>query len=182
MSHRFFRSGAGLAALFLLGLAASARADVIATTGTGVAIALPLVAAGVSLYQDDRTGLAQLTVDTVATVGTAFVLKRIVHEERPNGSNNQSFPSDTSALAFAPAQYLWDRYGWEYGVPAYAAAIYSGYSRVEAKEHHWYDVAASAGFAFGFSKIFTTRYHPPGLTYGAEITPHSGYLHLSYNF
>src|SRR6202034_4350637 len=49
------------------------------------------------------------------------------------------------------------------GVPAFAAAVYTRYKRVETKEHHWYDVAASAGFAFGFSKIFTTRYHPPGL-------------------
>ena len=171
-----------LAALSLMVLSAAASADTIKSTGTDVAIALPLVAAGVSLYEDDRMGLAQLTVDTFATVGTAFALKHVVHEQRPNHTDFQSFPSDTSALAFAPAQYLWDRYGWEYGVPAYAAAIYTGYSRVEAKEHHWYDVAASAGLAFGFSKIFTTRYHPPGLIYGAEIAPGGGYVHLSYNF
>jgi membrane-associated phospholipid phosphatase len=181
MFYRFFFRAA-LAALLLTGAGKTAQADMIETTGTGVAIALPLVAAGVSLYQDDRMGLAQLTVDTVATVGTAYALKHIVREERPDGSDFQSFPSDTSALAFAPAQYLWDRYGWEYGVPAYAAAIYTGYSRVEAKQHHWYDVAASAGLAFGFSKIFTTRYHPPGLMYGAEVSPHGGYIHLSYNF
>ena|SRR3984957_1413407 len=181
MSYRFLFAPASLT-LLLAATCGTAQADAIETTGTGVAIALPLVAAGVSLYQDDRMGLAQLTVDTLATVGTAYALKHIVREERPNGADFQSFPSDTSALAFAPAQYLWDRYGWEYGVPAYAAAIYTGYSRVEAKEHHWYDVAASAGFAFGFSKIFTTRYHPPGLIYGAEISPRGGSLHLSYNF
>jgi membrane-associated phospholipid phosphatase len=181
MSYRFF-SRPALAALLLMATCGAVQADAIETTGTGVAIALPLVAAGVSLYQDDRMGLAQLTVDTLATVGTAYALKHIVREERPNGADFQSFPSDTSALAFAPAQYLWDRYGWEYGVPAYAAAIYTGYSRVEAKEHHWYDVAASAGFAFGFSKIFTTRYHPPGLIYGAGVSPRGGYIHLSYNF
>ena len=180
MSYRFFAPVA--LATFLLSASGAAKADMVATTGTGVAIALPLVAASVSLYQDDRVGLAQLTVDTFATVGTAYALKHIVREKRPNGSDYQSFPSDTSALAFAPAQYLWDRYGWEYGVPAYAAALYTGYSRVEAKEHHWYDVAASAGLAFGFSKIFTTRYHPPGLLYGAEVTPGGGYIHLSYNF
>ena len=181
MPYRFFPPAA-LIALLLLATGGRADADMIETTGTGVAIALPLVAAGISLYQDDRVGLAQLTVDTVATVGTAYAIKHIVREKRPDGSDYQSFPSDTSALAFAPAQYLWDRYGWEYGVPAYAAAIYTGYSRVEAKQHHWYDVAASAGLAFGFSKIFTTRYHPPGLIYGAEVTPGGGYVHLSYNF
>lgn len=152
------------------------------TAGTGVAIALPLIAGGISLYKDDRTGLAELTVDTLATVGTAYALKNIVREQRPDKSDFQSFPSDTSALAFAPAQYLWDRYGWQYGLPAYAAASFVGYSRIDAKKHHWYDVAASAGFAFGFSKLFTTRYRAPGLRYGAEISPDGGSIRLSYNF
>jgi membrane-associated phospholipid phosphatase len=177
----YFRFPA-LAACAVLAAMSTAQADTISTAGTGIAVALPVIAAGVSLYQDDRLGLAQLAVDTIATVGTAEALKHIVREERPDGADFQSFPSATSALAFAPAQFLWDRYGWEYGVPAYAAAVFSGYSRVEAKDHHWYDVAASAGFAFGFSKIFTTRYHPPGLNYGAEISPGGGYVHLSYNF
>lgn len=181
MSRKLF-GRAMLPFLLLMAAGGTADADTVKSTGTDVAIALPLVAAGISLYQDDRMGLAQLTVDTVATVGTAYALKHVVREKRPNGTDFQSFPSDTAALAFAPAQYLWDRYGWEYGVPAYAAAIYTGYSRVEAKEHHWYDVAASAGFAFGFSKLFTTRYHPPGLVYGAEVSPGGGYIHLSYNF
>jgi membrane-associated phospholipid phosphatase len=171
-----------LTTLLLLATPAAAYADGLENAGTDMAIALPLIAGGVSLYQDDRTGLAQLTVDTLATVGTAYALKHVVREERPDKSDFQSFPSDTSALAFAPAQYLWDRYGWEYGLPAYAAAIFTGYSRVEAKQHHWYDVAASAGFAFGFSKVFTTRYRAPGLSYGANVSPNGGYMHLSYDF
>ena len=73
-------------------------------------------------------------------------------------------------------------YGWEYGLPAYAAASFVGYSRIDAKKHHWYDVAASAGFAFTFSKIFTTRYRAPGLRYGAAISPEGGQFQLSYNF
>src|SRR5579862_8685963 len=146
-----------LTALLLMLSSVPVLANGMESAGTGVAIALPLVAGGISLYKDDRTGLAQLTVDTLATVGTAYALKNIVREQRPDKSDFQSFPSDTSALAFAPAQYLWDRYGWEYGVPAYAAAVFVGWSRVDAKKHHWYDVAASAGLAFGFSKLITSR-------------------------
>jgi len=171
-----------LLALSLLLLCRPALADGIESAGTGVAIALPLIAGGISLYKDDRTGLAQLTVDTVATVGTAYALKQFVREQRPDKSDFESFPSDTSALAFAPAQYLWDRYGWQYGLPAYAAAGFVGYSRIDAKKHHWYDVAASAGFAFTFSKLFTTRYRAPGLRYGASIAPDGGYVRLSYDF
>ncbi|HEX3664216.1 MAG TPA: hypothetical protein VHU23_03165 [Rhizomicrobium sp.] len=89
-----------------------------------MAIALPLTAAGIA---KDGHGLAQLGGVTGLTVGTAFLLKYVVHEERPDHSDNQSFPSDTAALAFAPAQFLWTRYGWQYGAPAYLAAGYVGY-------------------------------------------------------
>ena len=153
-------------AAFLLWTTA-ANAVTTESAGTDVAIALPLIAGGITVYKGDWTGAAQLGVDTLVTVGTAYALKQVVHETRPDGSDNQSFPSDTAALAFAPAQFLWDRYGWEYGVPAYLAAGFVGWSRVDARKHHWYDVAASAGFAFAASKIFTTRYQERGFTYGA---------------
>ena len=73
-----------LAALLLLTVAGPAHwPSGIESAGTGVAIALPLIAGGISLYKDDRTGLAELTVDTLATVGTAYALKNIVREQRP---------------------------------------------------------------------------------------------------
>jgi membrane-associated phospholipid phosphatase len=127
--------------------------------GQAVAIAIPLVAGVVALAHDwDWTGVKELTVDTGLTVGTALILKQIVREQRPDGSNWHSFPSDTAALAFAPASFLWDRYGWEYGMPAYLAAGYVGYERVNSKQHHWYDVAASAAIGWGYSRLITTRY------------------------
>jgi membrane-associated phospholipid phosphatase len=150
--------------------------------GQAVAIALPVLAGGWTLYKDDWMGTAQLTVDTVATVGLAYGLKHVIHEERPDKSDFQSMPSDTAALAFAPAQFLWDRYGWEYGLPAYAAATFVAWSRVDAQKHHWYDVAASAGLAFGMSKIFTTRYRPKGLNYGVAPTDGGMYASLEYRF
>src|SRR5215469_15667547 len=68
----------------------------IETLGTAVAIAVPLTAAGITLWKQDRVGSAQLAVETLMTVGTAYALKNIVHEERPNGADNQSFPSGTT--------------------------------------------------------------------------------------
>ena len=171
-----------LSAALLLASASAAQAGSSENIGTDIAIALPVIAGGIALSKDDLTGVAQLTVDTGLTVGTVYGLKHVVREQRPDHSDFQSFPSDTAALAFAPAQFLWDRYGWQVGLPAYAAAGFVGWSRVDAKKHHWYDVAASAGLAFGFSKLFTTRYRAPGLYYGAEASPDGGYIHLSYNF
>jgi membrane-associated phospholipid phosphatase len=132
----------------------------IESAGQDVAIALPVVAGAVSMLHDqDWDGLGEFAESTVLTVGSALILKQIVHERRPDHSDYQSFPSDTAALAYSSADYLWDRYGWEYGVPAYAAAMFVGYSRVKAKKHHWYDVAASSAIAFGFNYAFVTRYH-----------------------
>lgn len=132
----------------------------IETAGTAVAIALPIAAGGISLmHHGDWQGVAELTESTVLTVGTALLLKQVVREQRPDHSDFKSFPSDTAALAYAPAGYLWNRYGWEYGVPAYAAAVFVGYSRVDAKKHHWWDVAASSALAFGFNYALVTPYH-----------------------
>ena len=171
-----------LAAIVVFFVAVQPAAAGTESLGTDVAIALPLIAGGVTLYKDDWKGGFQLGVDTVATVGLAYGLKHVIHEERPDKSDNMSMPSDTSALAFAPAQFLWDRYGWQYGVPAYAAATFVAWSRVDAQKHHWYDVTASAALAFGVSKIFTTTYHPAGLRYGVTPTEGGAYAALSYDF
>jgi membrane-associated phospholipid phosphatase len=167
---------------FLLAGAQGAAAASSESLGTDVAVTLPLIAGGITLAKDDWKGTAQLTVDTIATVGVAYGLKHIIREQRPDGSDFHSMPSDTAALAFAPAQFLWDRYGWQYGVPAYAAATFVAWSRVDAQKHHWYDVTASAALAFGASKIFTTRYQPRGLSYGVTPTDGGMYAALEYRF
>ncbi|MBW8707693.1 MAG: PAP2 family protein, partial [Alphaproteobacteria bacterium] len=92
----------------------------IESIGTGVAIALPLVAGGITLLRHDRVGAAQLIVESALTVGTVYALKNIVRERRPNGSDYKSFPSETTALAASGSSFLWGRYGWEYGLPASA--------------------------------------------------------------
>jgi membrane-associated phospholipid phosphatase len=163
---------------------AQAKSKAIETAGTAVAIAMPLVAGGIAFAHDqDWTGVAQMGVVTLATVGTAYGLKNVIHEERPDLSDDQSLPSDTAALAFAPAAFLWDRYGWKYGLPAYAAAAFVGYSRVDAKKHHWYDVVASAGIAWGYSQLFTTEYHRRYEIHSdIYATPEGAFVHVSMNF
>jgi membrane-associated phospholipid phosphatase len=153
----------------------------IETLGTGVAIALPLTAAGITLYQDDTMGFAQLTAETIFTVGTAYALKNIVHEERPNGTDDQSFPSATSALASSGSAFLWGRYGWEYGLPALALSQLVSYSRVQAREHHWYDTLASSGIAAGYGYILTTPFKKRfGVDTRLSASPHGAFLSFAY--
>lgn len=178
------------AAIALASIVLPAQAKMSESAGTGVAIALPLVAGGITLLKHDRQGSLELAVTTALTVGTAYGLKHLIHECRPfakpcgpGSSNWDSFPSDTSALAFAPAQFLWQRYGWEYGVPAYAAAGFVGWSRVDAKKHNWGDVAASAGISLLYNELLTTRFHRrAGLTTDLQAGPHDVYASLNYRF
>jgi membrane-associated phospholipid phosphatase len=156
--------------------------------GQGVAIALPLVAGGISIYKHDWNGVGQLVLATGATVGTSLLISHFVKEERPYckglpGCDDRAFPSDTSALAFAPAQYLWNRYGWEYGVPAYAAAGFVGASRIVSKEHNVWDVATSGVISWTYNWIITGRYHAPdNVTSGIYASPHGAMLALNYRW
>jgi membrane-associated phospholipid phosphatase len=147
--------------------AAAATNSRIGTAGTYVAIALPVVAGGIAVWKDDWTGAKQLTAATVLTVGTVYVLKHFIKERRPDYSDYKSFPSDTSALASAPAAFLWQRYGWEYGLPAFAASTFVSYSRVHAKKHHFWDVLASTAISIGYNEMITTRFHPRNTFYSS---------------
>lgn len=178
------------AALAIAVIAGPASAKTTEKLGTGIAIALPVVAGGITLYKHDYTGTAQLAVTTVLTVGTAYGLKHLVKECRPfatpctkGGPNWNSFPSDTSALAFAPAEFLRERYGWSYGIPAYVAAGFVGWSRVDAEKHHWYDVATSFGISLLYNELITTRYHKPYGVYSDIQADSKGvYASLNYKF
>lgn len=155
----------------------------IETAGQAIAIALPMIAGGIALYKDDRKGVAQLLAETVMTVGTAYALKQFVRERRPDGSDYQSFPSDTTALAASGSSFLWGRYGWRYGLPAAVATEFVAYSRVQAKKHHWYDTLASSAIGAGYGYVLTTRFKEKYNVYTSmDATPDGATIHLSYNF
>jgi membrane-associated phospholipid phosphatase len=155
----------------------------IETLGTGVAIALPLTAAGITLYKHDTMGSAQLLAETILTVGTAYALKNIVREERPNGADFRSFPSGTTALSSSGSSFLWGRYGWEYGLPAFALSQFVSYSRIQARQHHWYDTLASSGIAAGYGYILTTPFKKRfGVDTQLSASAHGGFVSFSYAF
>jgi membrane-associated phospholipid phosphatase len=78
------------------------------------------------------------------TIAVSYGLKYAVQEERPNGEDNRSFPSGHTAVTFAGAEFIRKHYGWGYGVPAYAAATFVGWSRVATDDHWGHDVAVGA--------------------------------------
>ncbi len=155
----------------------------ITTLGTGVAIAVPVIAGFITIEKHDWKGTAQLGVETILTVGTALALKEIVRERRPDGSDFQSFPSDTTALSASGSAFLWARYGWRYGLPAMAATQFVSYSRVQADKHHWYDTLASSAMAAGYAYVFTTPFKQRyNINTSLQATPDSAFVQLSYNW
>ena len=119
--------------------------------------ALPGAAAGLSLGNNDGEGLLQMTKSACLALGTTYILKHTINEKRPDGEN-YSFPSGHSTASFFTAEYLRKRYGWQYGAPAYAAAIFVAYSRVAAKKHYPHDVLAGAAIGMAASALFTRPY------------------------
>ncbi len=146
------------------GLSVPAAADGIGTAGEVLRIALPLGAGAISLFRQDYDGVLQLAVSEVISEGVSYGLSHVIREQRPNHSDWHSFPSDSTAVAFSAASYLQVRYGWNYGLPAYALAAFVGYSRIEAKEHHWQDVLAGAAIGWGASELTTVRYRGLAIT------------------
>ena len=90
--------------------------------------------------------------ERVLTTGTAFCvmtalaggLKYTIHEERPDGTDNKSFPSGHAARAFMGAELVRMEYGTGLGIAAYGTAIGVGCLRVYNDRHWWHDVAAGA--------------------------------------
>lgn len=159
--RQFLRLGSAGAIGLALSLTPAGRAfagsDGIEAAGNILKYVMPVAAGAISLGKGDGDGILELGVAYGATMGTSFALKSVVHEWRPDHSDRHSFPSDSAASAFASAAYLDKRYGWHYGLPAYVLATFVGYSRVEANQHHWYDVAAGAVIGWTFNQLVTTH-------------------------
>jgi membrane-associated phospholipid phosphatase len=84
----------------------------------------------------------------LVTAGYTGLLKVTVSRERPNGEDDNSFPSGHTSNAFALATVAEHHYGWKVGVPAYALAGVIGASRVEQGKHFLSDVLAGATLGF----------------------------------
>jgi PAP2 superfamily protein len=107
-------------------------------------VGLVALALGKSSVDEDWSGAKQLAYSLAVTEGLTQGLKATVHETRPDRSDDRSFPSGHTSVSFAAAGYLHQRYGWRWGAPATLAATLVGVSRVQSKDHHWYDVVAGA--------------------------------------
>jgi len=147
----------------------------VTNAGDALAYALPAVAVAATYFHDDGKGFMELGEAGATTAVVTYGLKYSINETRPNGEA-YSFPSAHTSSSFTAAEFLRKRYGWEYGLPAYIAAAFVGYSRVEGNFHYTQDVLAGAAIGILSSYIFTEPYKgwevsvqvDPG-TYGVNV-------------
>ena len=123
-----------------------------------LAVGLPALAAGVTWAQSDTEGVKALSYSLGGTYLATTALKKSIHATRPDGSDNESFPSRHTAVAFAAVRYMDKRYGAELApfTPwLYAAAALTGVSMVQARQHHGQDVLAGAALGYGMAHVLT---------------------------
>ena len=154
-----------LLVMFLLALGvnppASAVSDnqwvTISDISAGILVGSALVV--VPAVHDDWPGFRQAGLSIGVAGGLSILGKAVVHEERPDNSDNKSFPSGHTALAFASATTMYRRYGWEYAIPAYALATLTGVSRVAGDKHYWWDAVAGAAIGGASGWFFTEPFN-----------------------
>ena len=80
-------------------------------------------------------------------------IKFLAQRERPDGSNNLSFPSGHSATAFAMTAVLARRYGAKLAVPLYVFTAMVPVARIDHGRHFFSDVVAGSifGTAAGYA-------------------------------
>lgn len=142
----------------------------------------PLVVLGAAIIEKDKEGMYMYAKGFAFNAAITLTLKEIINKTRPNGEDDKSFPSGHTSATFQAASYLQKRYGWKYGIPAYALASFTGFSRVHANKHFVEDVFAGATLGILSSYIFTKKLNRPSTSFYFDKKGKDFYVSYSYKF
>ena len=92
---------------------------------------------------------AQLSV-----VSWTYGIKFATNRTRPNGDPH-SFPSGHASTSFTVAMVLQEHFGWKVGIPAFAAATYTGISRLGENQHWASDIVFGAALGMASGRTVT---------------------------
>jgi membrane-associated phospholipid phosphatase len=138
-------------------------------SGHAVMSAIPVTAILIAYFRDDVEGekqfLRNLIANQLLTSVARLGFDNTSWGKRPDGGP-YGFPSGHVAFAASGASFLQERYGWEYGVPAWLLTGYVAWVRVDNDNHRWRDVVASSVLAYGVAKLFVT---PENATHLAPV-------------
>jgi membrane-associated phospholipid phosphatase len=173
---KYFNSKAFLIAIIfcLVYTNSSGQNKTLEHSGDALLLVLPTSAVVATLIHKDKKGTIQFVKSFLLNAAITYGLKGMVDKERPDLRDHNSFPSGHTSATFQSASFLQRRYGWEYGIPAYALAGFTAFTRVNAKKHDGWDVLVGAAIGIGSTYIFATPYQQEHfeLTYETERDQH----------
>ena len=143
----------------LLGIASAKGQSKFVERSTDVLCVVPtLTGVCLAISNDDTKGAVQLGLSTATTLAANYALEAMIKKDRPDGSGSHAFPSTHTALALDGSTFLMKRYGWKWGIPAYAVSAYVAWGRTHADKHDWWDVIGGAAIGAGAAFIYTTPF------------------------
>jgi len=104
-------------------------------------------------------------------------LKFSTHRERPDLSDNRSFPSGHAADTLAFATALERHFNWKYWAPAYAFATYVAMSRLHDNRHYASDVVFGSAIGVIAGRTVTRLGHKQ---FPVAVAPVPGGVMLAY--
>ncbi len=128
------------------------------TIGDIALFTLPLATLGSTFIIGDKKGTWQFTKGLLVTGAVTYGLKLGVNKQRPDMSNDNSFPSGHTSTTFHSAGFIHRRYGFKYSIPAYVIAGFTAASRIDSNKHDIFDILAGAAIGLGSNLLFTTEY------------------------
>ena len=150
--------------------------------GDIILISLPIAALSSSLIIGDKKGAWQFTKGLLLTGAVTYGLKFGVNKQRPDMSNDNSFPSGHTSTTFHSAAFIHKRYGITYGIPAYILAGFTAASRIDSKKHDILDVLAGAAIGIGSNLLFTTEYQKKHMELTFSSNSNEVLIGFNYNF
>ncbi len=133
--------------------------NAVETSGDVLLGLIPAAAFGATwLHENDCDGRLQFFKGFAVNQAVTQGLKYTIHKDRPDDSDDHSFPSGHTSTTFQAAAFLQKRYGWTWGLPAYLGAAYTGWTRVDSDKHYVEDVLAGAVIGAVSGWYFTESY------------------------
>jgi membrane-associated phospholipid phosphatase len=121
--------------------------------------------------------VAHIGVDLIRAQLMTYALTQAVklsaRRERPDGSNNRSFPSGHASITFASATVLQRHFGWR-GALLYPVASYVAMSRLHENRHYLSDVIFGAALGLVAGRT-VTRHGRNQWTVSPALMPDGGY-------
>lgn len=107
-------------------------------------------------------------------------MKLAASRTRPNGGG-RSFPSGHASATFASATVLAEHYGWKTGVPAYAVAAFTAWTRIRDHQHWLSDVVFGSAVGIAAGKTVTIGHGRASWSVVPAVVPGGAGLYVILN-